>query len=246
MGRRKPQQEVFHEERACVLEGYRVPCGGFIADSGYDVFITEDQRDFSGVPNFVVTEGGTLTKYVPPEWQTVYSRKVGDNRCFHERSSITGRARLRKIKTADSEFSQSNVRVNLIHRTISSANTAHTVTAERRAQKKLRSHLSASSWRSYVLTGMFYEISRRSGLVYFFRKVAPTIVCKLVPSNGGLTFKPFIVLCMHPVGYTVLSGTGAMCPSDDVIAHLLLMRADEHGYWKKSVHHTVGDPFSMM
>lgn len=246
MGRRKPQQEVFHEEQECVREGYKIPCGGFIANSGHEIVLVEDQGDLMGVPEFVFTPEGLLTKYIPPEWLIMYSRKVGDYRYFHERSSVTGKARLAKEKISDLELSKSAARIRLIYRTISSATTAHTITAERRAARKLRSHLSASSWRSYVLTGMFYEISRRSGLVYFFRKVAPTIVCKIVPTKNGVTFKPLVVLCMHPVGFTALSGTGAMCPSDDVIAHLLLMRADEHAYWKKSVHHTVDDPLSMM
>jgi len=28
-----------------------------------------------------------------------------------------------------------------------------------------------------------------------------------------------------------------MVPTDDVIAHLMLMRADEHGFWKRANQH---------
>jgi hypothetical protein len=42
------------------------------------------------------------------------------------------------------------------------------------------------------------------------------------------------VLCMHPIGHFQETFSGAMCPTDDVIAHLMLMRADEHHFWKKS------------
>ena len=44
-------------------------------------------------------------------------------------------------------------------------------------------------------------------------------------------------LCMHPIAYYAGSWAGAMCPTDDVIAHLSLMRADEHMFWKRSNQH---------
>jgi hypothetical protein len=44
-------------------------------------------------------------------------------------------------------------------------------------------------------------------------------------------------LCLHPIGYYANSWAGAMCPTDDVIAHLMMMRADEPMFWRKANQH---------
>ena len=90
------------------------------------------------------------------------------------------------------------------------------------------------AFKQYLLTGMFLETSRRSGLTYVFRKLRPTIV--LTQRQGEM--KILTCLCMHPIGYYQDSWAGAMCPTDDVIAHLMLMRGDEHALWKRSNHHS--------
>lgn len=84
----------------------------------------------------------------------------------------------------------------------------------------------------YLLTGMFMETSPRSGLTYVFRKLRPTIVLSpRAPKGGGMRI--ISALCMHPIGYYADSWAGAMCPTDDVIAHLMLCRGDEPRYWKE-------------
>ena len=43
--------------------------------------------------------------------------------------------------------------------------------------------------------------------------------------------------CLHPIAYYDGSWAGAMCPTDDVIAHLALMRGDEHMFWRRANQH---------
>jgi hypothetical protein len=47
---------------------------------------------------------------------------------------------------------------------------------------------------------------------------------------------------MHPIAYYHGSWAGAMCPTDDVIAHLSLMRGDEAMFWKRSTQHPAYRP----
>lgn len=101
-------------------------------------------------------------------------------------------------------------------------------------------------FKTYLMTGMFMERSKRSGILYVFRKLRPTIAL----SMGGTWSwkKPGIIghedhfnilctLCLHPIGYYENSWAGAMCPTDDVIAHLMLMRGDEAMFWRRSHQH---------
>ncbi|MEG3807020.1 hypothetical protein DBT53_004480, partial [Aerococcus mictus] len=83
----------------------------------------------------------------------------------------------------------------------------------------LRHHI----FKSYLLTGMFLETSKRSGLTYVFRRLRPTIV--LDAKGDHITVR--CCLCMHPIGYYEGTWAGAMTPTDDVIAHLMMMRGDE-------------------
>jgi hypothetical protein len=112
--------------------------------------------------------------------------------------------------------------------------------AERRAREKLRTMISPGHERSYELTGGFLERSRRSGVVYLFRKLRPTLALRHVPSREGI--RVLAALCLHPVGYYEGSWAGAMTPTDDVIAHLLLMRGCEARFWARAVQHPIWDP----
>lgn len=49
-------------------------------------------------------------------------------------------------------------------------------------------------------------------------------------------------LCLHPLGYYRGSWSGAMVPTDDVIAHLLMVRGDEHDFWRKANQHRPDAP----
>jgi hypothetical protein len=93
-------------------------------------------------------------------------------------------------------------------------------------------------FKQYMLTGMFMERSRRSGISYLFRRLRPTLAI----STRGERTKTLCALCLHPIGYYAGSWSGAMCPTDDVIAHLALMRGDEHMFWRRANQHPAWRP----
>lgn len=84
-------------------------------------------------------------------------------------------------------------------------------------------------FKQYLLTGMFLEQSQRSGVMYLFRRLRPTVA---IAGERILA-----ALCLHPIAFYEGSWAGAMCPSDDVLAHLMLMRGDEHLFWKRANQH---------
>jgi hypothetical protein len=90
----------------------------------------------------------------------------------------------------------------------------------------------------YFLTGMFLESSKRSGVMYLFRRLKPTVAF----SMRGDDVHILAALCMHPIAYYADSWAGAMCPTDDVIAHLTMMRGDEHMFWKRCNQHPAYRP----
>jgi hypothetical protein len=101
------------------------------------------------------------------------------------------------------------------------------------ANEKLSTLIDLDRFKGYALCGMFEEISRRSGVRYVFRRLKPTIAI----SNRTGQRKILACLCLHPIGYYKGSFAGAMVPTDDVIAHLLMMRTDEAGFWRDANHH---------
>lgn len=88
---------------------------------------------------------------------------------------------------------------------------------------------------------MFAERSPRSGISYIFRRLRPTIALKAGKDDR---MRCLAALCMHPIGYYDGSWAGAMCPTDDVIAHLMLMRGDEHMFWRRSNQHPAWSQFA--
>jgi hypothetical protein len=105
---------------------------------------------------------------------------------------------------------------------------------EHAALERLAQLIPHHLFKMYLLTGTFFETSKRSGLVYMFRKLRPTVVFHEVRETE---IAVLCTLCLHPIGYYADSWAGAMCPTDDVIAHLMLMRGDEHRFWKMSNQH---------
>lgn len=89
------------------------------------------------------------------------------------------------------------------------------------------------------MTGAFIETSPRSGVTYMFRRLRPTLAIKAGP-DGDLRI--LCGLCLHPIGYYAGTWGGAMCPTDDVIAHLCLMRGDEPKFWANSNQHEANHP----
>ena len=112
------------------------------------------------------------------------------------------------------------------------------VEAEQKAQKKLASLIPQHLFELYVLTGHFPEISKRSQITYLFRKGRPTIALR--QSEKGSS--PLCALCLHPIGYYGDTWAGVMCPTDEVIAHLLMMRGSEEKFWANANQHPVDRP----
>lgn len=107
---------------------------------------------------------------------------------------------------------------------------------EHRALQLLGEMVSHRQMKHYILTGMFLEKSKRSGVTYLFRRLKPTVAC----AAGGRpedSMRILCCLCMHPIAYYADSWAGAMCPTDDVIAHLALMRGDEAMFWRRCNQH---------
>lgn len=94
------------------------------------------------------------------------------------------------------------------------------------------------AFKKYLLTGMFLETSERSGVTYCFRRLKPTVAIK--EHNGEMRI--ITALCAHPIAYYSGSWAGAMCPTDDVVAHLMFMRGDEALYWRRCNQHRAGLP----
>jgi len=117
------------------------------------------------------------------------------------------------------------------------------VDAERRAMETLRTLVSPQMARAYEITGRFFETSKRSGVKYLFRRLAPTIAFRISDGDRGPGECRFLAaLCLHPIAYYEALPMVAMCPTDDVIAHLVMMRADEVMFWRKSNQHGVDSP----
>lgn len=113
---------------------------------------------------------------------------------------------------------------------------------ESNALKLLGTLVGHIAFKQYLLTGSFLETSKRSNVSYMFRKLRPTVALKENPFTGKL--EVLACLCMHPIGYYNHSWAGAMCPTDDVIAHLMLMRGDEPMYWRRCNQMPAGRPTS--
>lgn len=104
--------------------------------------------------------------------------------------------------------------------------------AEVKAMRSLSELVSHSQMCCYMMTGMFLETSKRSGVIYLFRKLRPTVA--LSSRKSAKSVIPLCAMCLHPIGYYAGSFAGCLVPTDDVIAHLTMMRGDERGFWSKA------------
>lgn len=112
--------------------------------------------------------------------------------------------------------------------------------SEIRALRTLRKIVGKKKFHTYLTCGMFVERGR-SGILYVFRKLRPTLACSEIPENGT---KILCGMCLHPIGWYEGTWAGAMCPTDDVIAALLLVRAKEPYFWRKARQWPVDHPFA--
>lgn len=115
------------------------------------------------------------------------------------------------------------------------ASDAWGVEQEGRAVQTLERMVRHRAFKHYLLTGMFLETSKRTGITYVFRRLRPTIALR--PDKSGKDMRILAALCLHPIAYYDESWAGAMTPTDDVCAHLALMRGDEPMFWRKANQH---------
>lgn len=111
---------------------------------------------------------------------------------------------------------------------------------EAKAIQLLATLVKHHTFKQYMLTGMMLESSPRSGVTYIFRRLKPTVAIK--EHKGHMRI--LCTLCLHPIAYYAGSWGGAMCPTDDVIAHLMLMRGDEPMFWRRANQHPPHRPES--
>jgi len=116
------------------------------------------------------------------------------------------------------------------------------IEAERRAMKTIRQLLPEHLANAYEITGRFLETSKRSGVTYLFRRLAPTLAFRTEDTPRGPRSNFLAALCLHPIAYYDALPMGAMTPTDDVIAHLVMMRTDEAMFWRKSNQHGPNSP----
>jgi hypothetical protein len=112
------------------------------------------------------------------------------------------------------------------------------VEAERKAVERLAGLIPPDQHEIYLLTGHFAEVSKRSRLTYLFRRGRPTIVLRQDEEANY----PLCALCLHPIGYYGDTWAGVMCPTDEVIAHLLMMRGCEAKLWANANQHPIDHP----
>ena len=116
---------------------------------------------------------------------------------------------------------------------------AWSIETEQVALKTLGTLVSHRQFKQYLLTGAFLETSNRSRVTYLFRRLKPTVA--LGRTEGG-ELKVLAALCLHPIAFYSGTWGGAMCPSDDVTAHLMLMRGDEPMFWRRANQHAAYRP----
>lgn len=107
------------------------------------------------------------------------------------------------------------------------------IECERRAVAKLQTLVNPHIFAMYELTGAFLETSPRSKLTYMFRRLRPTLA--LSARTGAM--RVIAALCMHPIGFYSGTWGGSMVPTDEVVAHLMMMRGDEKLFWKLANQH---------
>lgn len=207
--------------------------------------LAEEKREWAGIP--VPVDGSPLV--LEPRYPWAALATVGQEKCeaddsgdwvgvnhwysrkramevivYHEK----GRAKCLQLPTDGAP------RFNYVLETLGCA-FAWDFEAELAAMERLQELITPWAYRCYVMTGTFLESSQRSGVAYMFRRLRPTIAMVADPRDDKM--KLLAILCLHPIGYYQDTFAGAMVPTDDVIAHLLLMRGDEHKFWGKANHH---------
>lgn len=114
------------------------------------------------------------------------------------------------------------------------------VEQESAALQLLGTLLEHRRFKQYLMTGSFIETSQRSKVVYLFRRLKPTVA--IACDHAKNSTRIMCALCAHPIAHYAGSWAGAMTPTDDVVAHLMLMRGDEAMFWRRANQHPAWRP----
>lgn len=126
-------------------------------------------------------------------------------------------------------------RLDFLLQSVNVLELSSTFAQEQRANELLRTILPSVLWERYQVTGTIKAVGK-SGVKYLLRKGRPTIA--FLRGGGGTA------LCLHPHLYYQGTWTGSMTPTDEVIAHWLLIHNDEHRLWKVAGQHNISEPQS--
>ena len=106
--------------------------------------------------------------------------------------------------------------------------------AEEKAHELLKKHTTDYQYAMYKLTGTLIHDSEVSSTSYLIRRGFPTLVYDVEEHKGEISLRFKLGLCAHAGGYHPGTFAGILCPTDNVVAHLLMLRADEDAFWKLS------------
>jgi hypothetical protein len=199
----------------------------------------------------MVLASGVPLHHLPPAARTEFEEELSRKIRVRNSWSMLGDREICIVETEEGpmalpRYYAGNRMRKIIDGSILRAGTSQTAEAEMRAMESLKKRINERQWDSYVLSGLFPELSEKSGIHYFFRKGYPTLAVSYRPGikKGFESGRVIACLCLHPMGYFQGSHCGLMCPTDEVICQLLMMRADEKKYWGKCGQWSVTDPRS--
>lgn len=204
--------------------------------------IADERRDWAGIPmpldglDLVIEPRFPKAKELMDINRAIAREQASDVSCRNIFWSNRLRRNVYVVQRSDGKVEAridiTNNQCDLMIGTLQ-ASAAWGVEQEAKAVDLLAGMIRHHMFKAYLLTGMFLETSPRSGLHYLFRRLRPTVVL----SAKGESLRILTCLCMHPIGYYAHTWAGAMTPTDEIIAHLAMMRGDEHLFWKRANQH---------
>jgi hypothetical protein len=204
-------------------------------------YIAHEANEYAGIP-MPIDGGESLVIHPSYRFANAFKKTEQPEQDFTVRNSWWSERRRANqfiMQEKDGRITHVEVKDSPVDNLLTTMGAAQVwcIKAERKAIDKLAELLSSHMFKSYMLTGSFIETSKRSGVTYLFRRLRPTIAIKGSKETNQMLF--LASLCLHPIGYYDQSYAGVMVPTDEVVAHLVLMRGDEHAFWKWSNQHRV-------
>lgn len=172
------------------------------------------------------------------EWLSTVEWKGRRRTVKIEKNKVTG-----KFRSSITPYKVYRERLQFYLATGFFRETCGVLEAELKACERLMEALTPHQKHQYVFQDCVVEHGR-SGVLYLIRKNRPTLAIRDTGKvegdtrNGG---EVLCAMCYHPLAYYTNTWAGALPPSDEVLAHLLMIRADEHLFWKRCNQHPIHD-----